>query len=124
MNLELFDFLADVMILVAWPATVLFIVFYGTISPWKVSLIGRSVMYFALSMFALLSLGISTNWIHDYDYEPIVRFVVYGGVTATLWRLFYSLRLAQTGRISVEHMNHSPFKDAYRKILNRLTKNK
>ena len=119
MNLEIFDQIANLSIFIAWVPSALFIFFYGKFSPWRATVVGRSVMYLAISIFFLLTLGISANWFDDYTFEPIVRALIYGGVTINLWRLFYALRLAQTGRVSARRPDYHPFRAAIDKVKGR-----
>ncbi len=92
-------FLLDVgdwILLSAAPALVLFVGFYYFGSPWKKLLVGRSLMYFAMSLLAIILVVVLSLWLgQDYFLREWVRIIGYGAVAITAWRLFFTLRHIQ-----------------------------
>lgn len=96
MNTEILLTLGDFALLSSIPALGLFVGYYYFGSPWKKLLVGRSLMYFAvslllISMIVLLSLFLGP----DYPGREWVRLIGYIGVSITTWRLFFTLRHIQ-----------------------------
>lgn len=74
----------------------LFVYFYGRYSPWRLTNIGRTMMYKNLAFIAVILLVIASLFLGDYPGRDIIRFVVYTGVVVTFWMNFYNLRKVQT----------------------------
>jgi hypothetical protein len=86
----------DIVLLTAIPALALFVVFYYFGSPWRRLLVGRSLMYFATSLLAICVTVTLSLWLgSDYFLREWVRLVGYALVSATTWRLFFTLRHIQ-----------------------------
>jgi hypothetical protein len=86
----------DVVLLTAIPALALFVVFYYFKSPWRTLLVGRSLMYFAVSLLAIIGVVAASVWLgQDYPGREWVRFISYSLVSVTTWRLFFTLRHIQ-----------------------------
>jgi hypothetical protein len=96
MNTDILLTLGDIALLTSIPALGLFVGYYYFGSPWKKLLVGRSLMYFAVSLLiisviVLLSLFLGP----DYPGREWVRLIGYVGVSITTWRLFFTLRHIQ-----------------------------
>lgn len=92
--------------------TLAFVIVYAIGSPWKRSLIGRTVMYLAVSMLILLSYEFVENWIEiPYDVRRTAAVVVFAFLVLMWGRMFLALRYAQKGLISADNPNYSPFRD-------------
>ncbi len=88
--------LGDILLLTAIPALMLFVGFYYFGSPWRTLLVGRSLMYFAVSLLAIIAVVAASVWLgQDYFLREWVRFVSYLLVSITTWRLFFTLRHIQ-----------------------------
>ena len=88
--------IGDVILLTSFPALALFVGFYFAKSPWRTLLVGRSLMYFALSlMLVVLTVSLSLWLGSDYPGREWVRLVAYAVVSLTTWRLFFTLRYIQ-----------------------------
>ncbi|WNN95020.1 hypothetical protein SEA_MAGRITTE_43 [Microbacterium phage Magritte] len=86
----------DIVLLTAIPALALFVVFYYYKSPWKTLLVGRSLMYFAVSLLAIIAVVALSVWLGtDYFLREWVRLISYLLVSITTWRLFFTLRHIQ-----------------------------
>lgn len=118
--MEAFNDVANILILVAWPAVALFIGYYWAKSPWRKSLIGKTMMYKSMAMLLLLTLSIAANWFSGYPGEPIVRAAVYLILAIVQWRLFISLRYAQTGKVTLEHPDYKPMRGFFSKVYNNI----
>lgn len=96
---SLTPFLLDVgdwILFAAAPALALFVGFYYFGSPWKKLLVGRSLMYFAMSLLAIIIVVVLSLWLGpEYFAREYVRIIGYGAVTLTAWRLFFTLRHIQ-----------------------------
>lgn len=114
--MEAFNDVANILIFVAWPAVALFIAYYAAKSPWRKTLIGKSMMYKSIAMLMLLSLSLLGNWFSGYPGEPLVRATVYFILAIVQWRLFFSLRYAQTGKVTLEHPDYKPVREFFRKV--------
>lgn len=88
--------IGDAILLTSFPALALFVGFYFAKSPWRTLLVGRSLMYFALS-FMLVVLTVSMSlWLGpNYPFREWVRIFSYSLVSVTTWRLFFTLRYIQ-----------------------------
>lgn len=88
--------LGDVLLLTSVPALVLFVCMYFFRSRWRTLHVGRSLMYFALSLLLLVvvvSLGL---WLGpNYPGREYIRLGAYGVVSITTWRLYFTLRYIQ-----------------------------
>ena len=95
--------IGDVILLTSFPALALFVGFYFAKSPWRTLLVGRSLMYFALSM-ALVVITVSLSlWLGlDYQFREWVRLIAYSLVSFTTWRLFFTLRYIQKQDLDIE----------------------
>lgn len=97
--------IGDVILLTSFPALALFVGFYFAKSPWRTLLVGRSLMYFALSM-ALVVITVSLSlWLGlDYQFREWVRLFSYSLVSVTTWRLFFTLRYIQKQQMNDEQV--------------------
>lgn len=88
--------LGDYALLSSIPALGLFVGYYYFGSPWKKLLVGRSLMYFAVSLL-LISLVVLASLFFGVAYpsREWVRLAGYVGVSITTWRLFFTLRHIQ-----------------------------
>lgn len=88
--------LGDITLLTAIPALALFVIYYYFGSPWKTLLVGRSLMYFAISLLVIIGVVTASVWLgSDYFAREWVRLISYGLVSWTTWRLFITLRHIQ-----------------------------
>jgi hypothetical protein len=97
--------LGDFALLSSIPALGLFVGYYYFGSPWKKLLVGRSLMYFAVSLLlisviVLLSLFLGP----EYPGREWVRLIGYIGVSVTTWRLFFTLRYIQKNPPAIEEV--------------------
>ena len=88
--------MGDIVLLTAIPALALFVGFYYFGSPWRTLLVGRSLMYFAVSLLAIILVVALSVWLGPtYPLREWVRFISYVLVSVTTWRLFFTLRHIQ-----------------------------
>lgn len=88
--------LGDVTLLSAIPALALFVLYYYFGSPWKTFLVGRSLMYFAVSLLVIIAIVTLSVWLGtDYFGREWLRLAGYLLVSWTTWRLFFTLRHIQ-----------------------------
>lgn len=86
----------DITLLTAIPALALFVAYYYFGSPWRTLLVGRSLMYFAVSLLAIIAVVALSVWLGpDYFFREWVRFISYLLVSIATWRLFFTLRHIQ-----------------------------
>jgi hypothetical protein len=96
MNTDFLLDLGDWILLSSAPALVLFVGFYYFGSPWKKLLVGRSLMYFAMSLLAIIFIVILSLFLGTgYPGREWIRIIGYGLVSVTTWRLFITLRYIQ-----------------------------
>lgn len=93
---EFFLAVGDYILLSSFPALALFVGFYFFGSPWKKLLVGRSLMYFALALLLICTIVLLSLFLGPtYPGREFVRIFGYIGVSATSWRLFFTLRYIQ-----------------------------
>lgn len=86
----------DIVLLTAIPALALFVAYYYFGSPWRSLLVGRSLMYFAISLLAIIAVVALSVWLGPtYFLREWVRLLSYIVVSITTWRLFFTLRHIQ-----------------------------
>jgi hypothetical protein len=86
----------DILLLTAIPALMLFVGFYFYKSPWNQFLVGRSLMYFAVSLLVIIATVAASVWLGtDYYGREWIRLASYLLVSITTWRLFFTLRYVQ-----------------------------
>jgi hypothetical protein len=74
----------------------LFVGYYYFRSPWKKLMVGRSLMYFAMSLLLIVLVVVMSLFLGpDYFLREWVRLFGYTLVAATMWRLFFTLRHIQ-----------------------------
>jgi len=90
----------------------LFVLFYGFGSPWRVSPIGRAVMNLAGSMALILGYAFVARWVvPPEDVRQYIALAVYI-VLALVWgRMLLLLRYAQQGHITPENPNYQPLRN-------------
>lgn len=109
MKAETLNAAGDLVLMSALPAVVLFILFYGIRSPWRSLFVGRSMMYLAISLAAVLSLGVIRIVFNDQSSQIIegVRLAGYIIMTVFAWRLFFTLL-----RIQAQTLPRDGYEDA------------
>lgn len=91
--------LGDYALLTSVPALALFVGFYYFGSPWRKLLVGRSLMYFAVSLLVICLVVLASLFFgSDYLGRDWVRLFGYVLVSITTWRLFFTLRKIQRER--------------------------
>lgn len=98
--------LGDIALLSAIPALSLFVVYYYFGSPWKTLMVGRSLMYFAVSLLAIIGIITLSAWLGaDYFLREWVRLLGFVAVSVTTWRLFLTLRhIQKKGPVALEEI--------------------
>lgn len=94
--------MANILVIFAWVGAGLFVAFYATKSPWRSTPIGRTLMFRAATMFALLTYALTARWLHAVEIvEVTLGLAIYLAVGIMEWRMFAVLRKAQKdGRAS------------------------
>lgn len=112
--------LGDYALLSSIPALALFVGFYYFGSPWKKLLVGRSLMYFAVSLL-IISLVVLASLFFGPTYtgREWVRLSGYILVSVTTWRLFFTLRKIQKERPRDEDSREGIIEDTEPKRLYR-----
>lgn len=115
----------DLILLTTIPALGLFVGFYYFKSPWRALLVGRSLMYFAVSLLTIVGIVALSVWLGpEYPGREWVRLFGYTMVSVTTWRLFLTLRhIQKQGAREVEDIGLSehPVTEATRgSLLSRL----
>lgn len=88
--------IANILVIFAWLGAGLFVGFYLTRSPWRKTPTGRTLMYRAATMLALLTYALTARWLHAIEIvEVTLGLLIYALVAAMEWRMFYILRKAQ-----------------------------
>lgn len=106
------EFIANMLVLLAWLPSTLFILDFGFGSTWRDSMAGRTLMLKALSTWCLLSYIL---WVRWFSPDDLLRNSVATGVLLlivfTLWRLYVVLRLVRAGRIDRNNFDWTPMRD-------------
>lgn len=110
MSPDTFTLIANIFAILGWIGAAGFMVTYAIRAPWHRSFTGRTLMYFVSVIFVVLSLNISTLWFPDYDGRQIVRVAIYALIVFMVWRLWATLWLALSGKISQSTPNYSIIK--------------
>ena len=97
--------IGDVILLTSFLALALFVGFYFAKSPWRTLLVGRSLMYFALSLMLVVFTVSLSLWLGaNYPFREWVRLFSYSLVSVTTWRLFLTLRYIQKQQMNDEQV--------------------
>lgn len=90
--LEITDPIADVGIIFAFVAAVVFVVSYASFFNWRLTAAGRSLMYFVIALLSVALLSFLGRWLGpEYWGREILRPVVWWAVAATATRLTWVL---------------------------------
>lgn len=73
------------LITLAAPAQTLFVLIYGTRSPWYRSLLGRALFTKALALGLLLDLSLVAHWWPDYPGQKPITIIIVALVLAGAW---------------------------------------
>lgn len=112
--------LANILVIIAWGGALAFIIAYSTRSPWRRSAIGRTLMYRALVMFALLTYALTARWLEPVDWLNYgLGLGIYALVAFMEWRLFMTLRDAQKNPTTSTRHRYEPIKNAMRRLRRR-----
>lgn len=112
MNESLADVVANLFVVIAWVGCSLFILYYSMFSNWRATLPGRTLMYSKVAIWGLLSYVLWARWASPPDdFRNLVAVFAIGAVAYIQWRLFITLRLVQTKRITVLNPNYTPVRD-------------
>lgn len=84
--------LADWAVTLSFPPALLFVIYYAAFSPWRSTVVGRSLMYQSIGMVVVTGVVIASIWLGEYEGRGVVRFIGYSILTITLWRMFFTLR--------------------------------
>jgi hypothetical protein len=117
MNAEEVAYLiASILAAIAWVGNLRFIYLYATRSPWRETLIGRTMMQGRLSMFALLTFALTNRWLQP---APVLYLTlglaVYAGIAYMEWQQSQVVWYAQKGKITIENPNYTPIRDWIRR---------
>lgn len=88
---------ANILVLVGLPAAIAFPIVYAARSPWRALRVGRSMMYLAVSLGALMCLNAGSIWFPDYPGRGIVRVIVYSALALSMWGQLRTLVKVQNG---------------------------
>lgn len=83
---------------VAWA----FVLMYGFRSPWRATVVGRSLMYVWVSLAVILTLITGTFWFGEYPGREWVRLAVYTPLPVALGKFLWVLVQVQRGRMRGE----------------------
>jgi len=120
MNEDLVYTIASIIVIIAWLGCGWFIWLYATGSPWRETLIGRTMMLGRVSMFALLTFALTNRWLEPAeDLRNILALMIYASIAAMEWRMAAVVRYAQKGNITIENPNYTPIRDWFRRVRNR-----
>lgn len=101
-------------VLAAW-IVYSFIILYAIRSPWRLSIVGRSLMWVWISLGTILTLNSTSIWFPDYPFRTEVRVLVYTYTIEALAYFLFVLVGVQGGRIRGEippnRLVDDPFKD-------------
>lgn len=112
--------IASIIVIVAWGGNSAALVSYSLWSPWHESLVGRVLMWRNASMWLLLTYALTSRWLDPIpDVQYALGLGIYALIALVEWYLFIVLRAVQTGRITVEHPNFTPIRDAIRRRRNK-----
>lgn len=85
----------DLLLFAGFPAIILFTIFYGTRSKWRVVLAGRSMFYMSAALSAVILLvaysRAATQFGWPFPYRGQIRLIVYLVISFAMWRQFFTL---------------------------------
>lgn len=89
---EILDILSDIEIVIAGAGAIVFAFSYATFFNWRKTDAGRALMYFVLSLIALVVRSFVGRWFgaDNWWWLPLT-FAVYFAISATIWRLVWVL---------------------------------
>jgi hypothetical protein len=116
MSEDLVHLIASFEVIIAWLGCGYFIWLYATRSPWRETLVGRTMMQGRVSMFALLTYALTSRWMDPVPWLQVtLGLVVYALIAGMEWRQAFVVRYAQKGNITPENPNYTPVTDWFRK---------
>lgn len=83
---------------IAWA----FVIRYGLWSPWRLTIVGRSLMYVWVSLAVVLTMITASFWLGEYPGRMWVRLVVYSSMPVAFAIFFRVLVHVQRGRLRGE----------------------
>ena len=120
MNDDLVYLIASIIVIIAWLGCARFITLYATRSPWRETLIGRTMMLGRVSMFVLLTFALTARWLPiSQEVRDVLALLIYASIAMMEWRMAAVVDYAQKGKITVENPNYTPISDWFRRRLRR-----
>jgi hypothetical protein len=112
MNDGLVDLTANLLVVAAWLGCARFIWLYATRSPWRETLIGRTMMLGRVAMFTLLTFALVARWVEIPDLvRNSVALLIYASIALMEWRMAAVVDYAQKGNITIDNPNYTPIRD-------------
>lgn len=116
MNDDVVYLIASVLVIIAWLGCARFIWLYATRSPWRETLIGRTMMLGRVSMFALLTFALTARWLEPtQELRDILALLIYASIALMEWRMAAVVDYAQKGNITIDNPNYTPIRDWVRR---------
>lgn len=99
-------------VILAWTGCSLFVGFYWFRSNWESTLPGRVLMHFGITFWVLLSYALVLRAVQPPDWvHGIMAHTIYAAIAISMWRLFFVVRAAQLGKLSINTPNYQPIRD-------------
>ena len=117
MNENVVLLIANIIVVLAWGGTSAFILAYAVRSPWSSTLVGRTLMHRAASMWLLLTYALTSRWIEPIpEVQQALGLGVYALIALMEWRLFLVLRFVQEGNVTPDHPDYQPLREWWRRV--------
>lgn len=83
--------IGDIIMAAAMLGALVFAVSYAVFFNWRRTAAGRSLMYFVGALVLWAGLSTFTRFVGDYPLREYIRIIVYLIITATVWRMVFTL---------------------------------
>lgn len=82
-----------------------FVIRYGFWSPWRSTVVGRSLMYVWIALSVVLTLIATTYWFGEYPGRAVIRLLIYLTLPISFVRFLKVLVDVQNGRVQFNRPN-------------------
>jgi RsiW-degrading membrane proteinase PrsW (M82 family) len=108
--------IASIMAAVALVACTAFIIRYWRTSRWNRSLVGRTIMHRAMTMWAILAYVFMSRWFEPPEpVQSAIGLAIWGGVALVEIRMLLVIAYITTGRVTLDQPNYTPIRNQWAK---------
>jgi len=110
--------IASILVVIAWLGCTRFLIQYASGSKWRSTLPGRTIMYSKMAMWLLLTYALTARWLEQwipFAVLAVIGLTTYAIIAFIQWRLDFTLKAVQSGKVNLDHPNYSPVRDWWKK---------